>query len=295
MGRSPRSLSAFAILISALPAAAQFDALPDSNATWTETFWIGPGFPMTGTFYEYDPIQPDTLIAGQVFQKLRALSSFGQYYYGGALLDNGLGQVYAVQNGQAQPDLLYDFDVLPGDTVTDPLGVWQTDMKVLTVDTVVINGTQRKRIGIESIISPGGPPAYWIQGIGGNGGLFSTCGCSSVSGQTELVCMTVNDTVQFGGNVGGVGDCSLLLSSGSEGFALEEFTVFPVPAGDQLQWRPLGVQPIHAEVLDMDGRIVFAGNTGSNTLEVDGFSTGAYVLRLVDAKGKTLSTRFVKH
>lgn len=294
MGTSLRTLTAFATLLFALPAAAQFDALPDSNATWTETFYIGPGFPMNGTFYEYDPIQPDTLIAGQVFQKLRALSSFGQYYYGGALLDNGYGQVYMVPNGQAQPNLLYDFDVLPGDTVTDPLGVWQTDMKVLTVDTVVINGTQRKRIGIESTISPGGPSAYWIQGIGGNGGLFGTCGCSSVSGQTELVCMTVNDTVQFGGNVGGVGDCSLLLSADNDGIVPEAFTVFPVPTVDQLSWRPFSVQPVQAEVFGIDGRIVFAGIVGSNALPVGGFPIGAYLLRLVDTKGNVRTARFVK-
>lgn len=49
---------------------AQFDALPDSNATWTETFWIGPGYPYEGYFHTYDTASPDSVYNGEVYQKL---------------------------------------------------------------------------------------------------------------------------------------------------------------------------------------------------------------------------------
>ena len=70
MGTTRRPLFAFAILLTGLPVSAQFDALPDSNAAWTETFWIGPGYPYEGFFHTYDTTSPDTVYNGNVYQKL---------------------------------------------------------------------------------------------------------------------------------------------------------------------------------------------------------------------------------
>ena len=106
-------------------AVAQFDALPDSNATWTTSFWIGPGYPYQGFHHTYDALHPDTVINGVTYQRLLESG-----YYAGALLDNGLGQVYHVQPGTTEPVLLYDFDVVVGDAVYGVIVSVRADQRI---------------------------------------------------------------------------------------------------------------------------------------------------------------------
>ncbi|MBK8950572.1 MAG: hypothetical protein IPM68_17470 [Flavobacteriales bacterium] len=276
-----------------LPTHAQFDALPDANAGWTVSFWIGPGYPYEGYFYEYDAQSPDTVIAGDVFKKLNVTNTFGFTDYGGALRDNEMGQVYFCEPGGSVPALLLDFDVVPGDTVFNVFSMWMQDVFVWSVDTVLINGTPRKRIGLACVPNPIGVSAYWIQGIGGLGGFLFTNPCGSVSGIGELVCMTANDTVQWGPNVGGVGDCALALGAAEEPEPASDLSLHPVPAEDRLYLQ--GVMPgAQLEVLGADGRIVLASAAPQGPLDISTLVTGVHVLRVTDVDGKVRTARFVK-
>lgn len=281
-----------------LPAAAQFDALPDSNAAWTETFWIGPGYPYEGYFHTYDTTSPDTVYNGEVYQKL--LTAYSNNFivwgtgYGGAVRDNGLGQVYYWAPGEPDPVLLYDFDVQVGDTVEDVYSLWQQDVRVYSVDQITVNGTQRKRIGLECLDQPGFIGAYWIQGIGGNGGLVRTTACPSVSGIGALVCMTVNDTVQWGANVGAVGDCSLLLGQADVEAVEEPLFIYPNPADDRLMIAHQGNARVDVEVLGADGRSVLVAPLIGTELSIGTLPAGAYVLKAREASGKVRVARFVK-
>lgn len=281
-----------------LPAAAQFDALPDSNAAWTETFWIGPGYPYEGYFHTYDTTSPDTVYNGEVYQKL--LTAYSNNFivwgtgYGGAVRDNGLGQVHYWAPGEPDPLLLYDFDVQVGDTVEDVYSLWQQDVRVYSVDQITVNGTQRKRIGLECLDQPGFMGAYWIQGIGGNGGLFRTTACPSVSGSGALVCMTVNDTVQWGANVGAVGDCSLLLGQADVEAVEEPLFIYPNPADDRLTIAHQGNARVDVEVLGADGRSVLLAPLIGTELSIGTLPAAAYVLKAREASGKVRVARFVK-
>jgi hypothetical protein len=276
---------------------AQFDALPDSNATWTETFWIGPGYPYEGYFHTYDIASPDTIYNGEVYRKL--LSTYANNFsivgtgYGGAIRDNGLGQVYYWAPGEPDPALLYDFDVQVGDTVEDVHSIWTQDVRVYSVDQITVNGTSRKRIGLECLDQPGFIGAYWIQGIGGVGGLFRTSACPSVSGTGALVCMTVNDTVQWGVNVGGVGDCSLLLGT-AEASLDQGVSLSPNPAEDQLAITCASGAPVRVQVLAMDGRVILHRPLVTRTVDVAALPTGVYLLRAYGADGTAMTARFVK-
>jgi hypothetical protein len=288
-----------AILLLALPASAQFDALPDSNAAWTETFWIGPGYPYEGFFHTYDTTSPDTVYNGNVYQKL--LTTYSNNFiiwgtgYGGALRDNGLGQVYYWAPGEPDPVLLYDFDVQVGDTVEDVYSIWTQDVRVYSVDQTIVNGTQRKRIGLECLDQPGFIGAYWIQGIGGIGGLFRTTACPSVSGIGALVCMTVNDTILWGANVGAVGDCSLLLGQSDLDVAEESLVIYPNPATDRLSITRDGIGSADVEVIGPDGRLVLAMLLSGSELSLSTIPPGAYVLKAREASGEVRMARFVKH
>lgn len=299
MGTTRPLHSIAAILLLAVPVSAQFDALPDSNATWTETFWIGPEYPYEGFFHTYDTTSPDTVYNGEVYQKL--LTTYSNNFivygtgYGGALRDNGLGQVYFWASGEPDPVLLYDFDVQVGDTVEDVYSIWTQDVRVYSVDQVTVNGTQRKRIGLECLDQPGFIGAYWIQGIGGVGGLFRTTYCPSVSGSGALVCMTVNDTVQWGGNVGELGDCSLLLGRSELSTKEEALTIHPNPATDRLSISRIGNARLDVEVIGPDGRLVLAMPLTGTELSLNPLPAGTYVLKVREASGMVRMARFVKH
>ncbi len=258
---------------------AQFDALPDSNATWTTSFWIGPGYPFEGYFYQYDLIDPDTLIGGEGFKRLAETNNFGGPYYGGALRDNEAGQVYFCPSSETMPVLLYDFDVLPGDTVEDVMGLWLGDVGVYSVDTIVVNGTQRKRIGIECLASPGFASAYWIQGIGGTGGLLHTSACPSVSGTGALICMTENDTIQYGLNVGSVGACDIFLGEGS-GTVDAAPIMFPNPSDGSFRFNTTVLRCV---VRDAGGRELM--KIDGTEIDLGGHAPGIYFAEVSTASG----------
>ena len=261
--------------------AAQFDALPDSNATWTTSFWIGPGYPYEGYFHEYAPVDPDTIIGGEVFKKLLETNNFGGPYSAGALRDNEEGQVYYCPNS-GSPVLLYDFDVLPGDTIQDVMGLWVDDVGVYSVDTIVVNGTERKRIGLECLSSPGFASAYWIQGIGGNGGLLLTNACPSVSGSGTLICMTANDTIQYGLNVGSIGACDIFLGKGNATMNSDP-TVYPNPSNGSFMFTSTAAPGSRWKVRDANGRELI--DVEGDTIDLRGHAPGIYFAEFSTAYG----------
>ena len=203
----PINLS-ISLVLSSIPCSllSQFDAIPDSSAKWTIGSFEGPNQVASYDLYlQYDN---DTLIDGQEFGKLRFHPS-NTYY--GAIRDNGNGQVF-YHTTDNETHLLYDFDVIVGDTIFDVYvngfavsGLF--DMIVSSVDTLFIAGSAHRQIGISTLIM--GPPAvdFWVQGIGGSGGLVSTCGCGSVSGYNSLSCMSLNNTIMYGQLAGQQGSC----------------------------------------------------------------------------------------
>jgi Secretion system C-terminal sorting domain len=283
-----RNAIAFTSLFPSLTGVAQFNALPDSNATWMTSFWIGPGYPYEGYFYQYDPIDPDTIIGGEVFQRLLQTNNIGGAFYAGALRDNELGQVYYCAPS-ASPVLLYDFDVLPGDTVDDVMGIWMDDVGVYSVDTITVNGTQRKRIGLECLTSPGFADVYWIQGIGGIGGLLHTTACPSVSGIGTLKCMTENDVIQYGTNVGAIGACDVYLGMVEES-ETPSVSLRPNPSEGQFFVDVEKGQILQCTVFDPQGREVH--QVRGNTLDLSGHAPGMYTV-VVMTDQKTLRSALI--
>lgn len=286
--RTPRRTTiGLGLVLCALATHAQFDALPDSDATWAVSFWVGPGYPHEGEYYFYDELSPDTLLAGLDFKKLRASYSSGGYVYegsnyAGALRDNGLGQVFFVEPGSDEPWLLYDFDVLPGDTVSDVYSLWMEDVIVFEVDTIVLNGRPRKRIGLACLTSPDWSAYHWIQGIGGVGGLFYTNTCGSVSGSGVLVCMSENDTIQYGGSEGSPGMCDLYLGT-DEAITPTTITVAPNPSSGSFAIAAGKEAVLGCTVFDAYGAIVL--DTPGSSVDLSRRVPGVYGLVARTGKG----------
>lgn len=265
-------------------AVAQFDALPDSNATWTTSFWIGPGYPYQGFHHTYDPLHPDTVINGVTYQRLLESG-----YYAGALLDNGLGQVYHVQPGTTEPVLLYDFDVVVGDTVYGVFGLFEQDAVVVSVETIVVNDTPLLRVGVECSGMPSGV-VHWTQWIGGDGGLLTTTVCSSVSGTGALICMSVNDIGYFG-IVGEPVDCSFYM--GTPESVEQAVTPFPNPA-DEVLYIPNLVPGRNVELILGDGRTLRRLVMANGQVDVSDLLPGIHLMRIAAEGDAPLGVRFVK-
>lgn len=234
---------------------AQLQVLPVGNAKWVDGFWIGPGYPYDGWSYTMNTADEDTIVNGIPYERIVASQAY-------AIRDDGFGKVYFLIEGDDTERLLYDFDVIAGNTIRyDNEGQFYFDsLYVVVVDTIQVNGTDRRRIGVTGEFGSAFPSQYWIQGVGSDGGLFNPWQGPSVSGTSWLACMSVDGIVQFGGNVGEEFDCDIYLG---------QLEVKPAP--------PL---------------MVAAPNPGNSFLrvELNGVLSTVASLRSFDAQGRNIGT-----
>ncbi|MBK6627608.1 MAG: T9SS type A sorting domain-containing protein [Flavobacteriales bacterium] len=271
---------------------AQFKALPDSTAIWNFRMydtWQGL-FDWRRTYLLPGGV-PDTTINGQDYQSLSWYWDTGTWLeeFGGGLRESGSGQVFYYHPNTEQEHLLYDFDVSVGDSVlgvwvagTDPANGFTTTMYVTGVDTIILGGQARKRIGIQNIGVMGGPTGYWwIQGIGGSAGLLETAGEPILDVVYGLECMSSNDTVWWSwGPVGAPGACS---PNG-----VPEHVAFPVVVGPNpgtgrytLYGSTLPAQMI---VLDPQGREVL--RTRTHNIDLSAHPPGLYTVVVTTDQGR---------
>lgn len=267
-------------------AMAQFDALPDSNAQWQIYVYDGGIFAFESLLWIDS--SSDTLIDGDIYLNL---NNAGSYF----LHDNGLGQVYC-RDTTGTDHLLYDFDVNEGDTVFAVfyLSVEDEphvdDMVVDDVDSVLFAGKYRKRIGISPVGASQPGFFYWIQGIGGNQGLLTTCATFSVSIRPWLHCMSANDTIQFDGSI--FSDPGPLLSEGQPGNC---FMVTAVPEQITGPFQlPLSPNPStglfhltesseHISVYNAHGKLLFRQQ--GEEVDLTAYPPGVYIAVLEAGKG----------
>jgi hypothetical protein len=266
---------------------AQFHALPQGHAVWAVSFWIGPGYPYELWWYELDPAAADTVINGIPYERMSD----------GAIRDNLAGQVYFVPGGSEQEHLLYDFDVLPGDTIVYPPGVVLGDtLHVIAVDTIELAGIPRKQIAVSLTEQWFSGECYWIQGIGSIGGPFNICQGPSVSGTSWLTCMTEDGIFQFGGTGGEPGDCSIYYGIRTDQKKGARWSLYPNPGTTELNLEGSGTGRMDLLVAGPQGRLIgkWSFSSGLLRLNVQGWASGLYFLSLTDEKGVRRSLKWTK-
>lgn len=245
----------------------QFHSMPIGQSLWVQSWCIGPGFPCSGATYWYDALVNDTVINGIGYTWLNN---------GGAIRDDLAGKVHIVPLGDTQEQLLYDFSAQPGDTLSGLFSeIWGIHSQVIvTVDTVTINGEDRRRMGV-SHLDWGGSEAsnYWIQGVGSLTGPIQTCRCPSVSGMTALSCMSENGIAQYGGAVGQAYDCLIHLSVEELGVEYPVMTIHPNPSTGLFTLSGTDL-PVQVSVIDIQGREI--QRTRERTIDLAGHPPGIY-------------------
>lgn len=288
-----RSTLACVILSFAIPAChGQFDALPDSNAVWYDHFWDPWTYDWSATYYMSSELG-DTLINDTVYSALRGYGNWSSWpgIFCGGLFDNGIGQVYYYHPNTSSTNLLMDFDVMPGDSVVnvstgsafDNTTTLRT-LYIVQVDTILIGNRWRKAIGIV-----GAPPAqigydpihWWIEGIGGTGGLLETSGLMALDISGGLECMSLGDSILWHwGPAGYPGSC---LSVGIEEESNDhELRASPNPSTGRFQLS--GNFQVPAQVFDVVGSLVAAPT--SSTIDLTTQPPGIYTAVITSSAGR---------
>jgi|GEM_PF-2932561 len=193
----------FLLLLPAVAGAQDYVEFPDSNTIWCEAFRYSSFMPITTHFYKLG--NTDTTVFGRTYRKLyrSADTTFTESEgIGGIWEDVPARKVYLGPGTASNPGtLMYHFSVAVGDTIPDSANGgdnnWTGDLLVHSIDSVLINGSYRRRINLRFAMNPSvNIPDAWVEGMGNQvRGLKYFSGTIPNNGQwNELVCMFQDGT-----------------------------------------------------------------------------------------------------
>ncbi len=249
---------------------------------WTTTYWIGG----------------DTLIDGTAYTRIENRTAYWQSpilsmycttwheYTGEALFVREVDHRVFHRNTNGEERMIYDFTAEVGDTIPFPSAAYGDDQRgvVIGIDSILVNGTYRKRFTIPEIDGFGFGPPQIIEGIGGNRGPFQELyGQVGLSHGTRLLCV-----VEHGTSVHGEDPC-LLLTGVREPPLAAPVLVFPNPTNGPVHF---GVAPVQYLIADAVGRTVARGY--GHGVDLSDHPSGAYLLRTwVDPSTLSATVRLI--
>lgn len=267
-------------------------AFPTSNAVWTQRHGEGEANP---TFNIIGLKTSDVVIGGTTYHKL--YQSFNDAvldeseYIGG--LREDAGKVYYIGASSSSEKLIYDFNVVVGDTITNAF-TGSKDAVVHSIETVIISGVSHKRINFTMATStavwPGGA---WIDGIGNSslGGLLGsptmqpTCDCA-----TNTVCLTLGGTTEEYKNPSYASiDCQSSVHTANVNMNTPAVSVIPNPVtGTGHLMIPAEGKFNTIAIYSIVGRKVYSSSlNGAASIEIDqaNFVPGVYMYQLSGENG----------
>lgn len=274
------------LLVTITLASTSFAQTPllDASAQWDEKggYFSAPTSGITTFSYHLDG---DTLINGQTYYKVQRTGVDSVYMmvpmppytqfmgansmdaYMGALREDAVQRKwYMVFNGQSTEQLLYDFDLVVGSSISGTFGDCGSGPSVTYIDQVMIDGTSRNRYHLTF--------GYLIEGVGANTGLFGYLCQFFESGNCLEVFHQDGDTFVVDG-------CSPLTTSVSDLQANTGFDIGPNPATTILNIVPVDDAAYEIILLDARGRIALRERAqGRRSVDVSTLASGPYVAQL---------------
>lgn len=286
-------------------------------ATIASSFLVAQNWAPEGAVWHYSHVNPwlghneynsiqvegDTIIQGIQCQHLVKLKGAGNLRPLEEFMYEDNGQVFYYHEEQDSFFLLYDFNLLPGDTLTItatepfPFGMG-TDFIKIRIDSLSyldINGTSRVVQHITQLEAPGYNSEIsfeMIEGIGATTQMFywNSPYIADISKDTDLRCYQDPTLGQYSTGIAFVCDDVLLNGEGPEG-PIQDLAIYPNPAREFIGWSvPLGRYGV--QVWDMRGKILFEGEVTSNQLSMDGYSNGLYFIMITDRLGQRYGAKF---
>lgn len=215
-----------------------YHPLPESDAVWNLNFYNYCLANVTNENYSLS-FSGDTLINGQIYQKMicsqiQVISSFcglttTSGYKGAIRNDIASKKVFFVSPSGNSEQLLYDFNLQVGDTVSGYFGETISGFPeiVQSIDSVLIGNSFRKRWNLNPLYE-----VYFIEGIGSTYGLIELLPGGTISDipQRSINCFSQNGTSIYPSSPI---YCNLISSVNSNDPFIEMIKVFPNPFSKQ--------------------------------------------------------------
>ncbi|MCB0631909.1 MAG: T9SS type A sorting domain-containing protein [Saprospiraceae bacterium] len=284
----------FSLWLCTLSALSAQTAFPVQDAVWEEA-----AFTIAGQFIRYRLLCGDTTINDQSYAKLYDIQfpfdgeeipsdTIPPAVYAGSLRVDG-PQVYYLSPFQDEELLLYDFSLeaeasieLPNITMGN-----EGTYNVTNVDTVTIDGTERKRIFLENVF--GQTEDVWIEGIGSvvYGLLDRGLGLVFDSGsRLQCVQFTADDFV-FKPDINGpcwqvVTGCEILSHAFEHNAYAGKIRLFPNPSRGQVQLElPHDGATWQIELWGLDGRLLDQSEHRQGGYDWSRLPRGTYMLKVL--------------
>lgn len=198
------------ILFSGRAHTQSYHPIPEAGVIWQEYqfYTFIPCVYNTTLLYYFEG---DTLITNVYYQKLFSESNtvqtcsgvpepittlYPKQYEGAFRQDSSLRQAYFIRKDDATEKLLYDFNLVEGDSLyffADEFDIYSNPVVIQSVDSVMVEGTWRKRmLYLQEYDACGNTSSAVIEGIGNTRGViypklfpcsvYKTLDCVSVNG-----------------------------------------------------------------------------------------------------------------
>ena len=276
----------FSILLIACRALGQTLNFPDSNAIWSvydQKYFVDGDSLFNATLYNKYYTTNDSVVAS------------GAFY---ALLreDTTTGKVFSISAGQTQEQLLYDFSLQVGDTVSVypisfPYYTGAVKVQVDAVDSLLLGNTYHKRLKITGYDQNTGYDEYWIEGIGSTMGIFN----SGITGVVvfdiyypTLLCFERDGNLLYDNP--DFADCYEDYPTGlTELEFIQNINVFPNPFSQTVTVEA-GEIINSIKIIDLEGKIIKHALIESQKKQLDmtGINQGVYFVIIESAKHKAL-------
>ena len=280
---SPLLFLLFLLLQTLLLESQSYHPLVDDGKKWSTIHQESIMNPPTSDYIKFEG---DTLIAPYTYkhawQYLDAAMT-QKYLEGFIREDIGQQRVFFRFSDIAAEFLLYDFNAMPGDTlslhfnpypyVLDSIGTY-----------ALLTGEQRRSLYLHSAVYTFCTET-WVEGIGSiTKGVLNSGTCGYVGDDPKMLCAWENDSLKY--HHPGYSTCFTITGMDEVHQKKQRIAVSPNPASDEVTIRLADdlAGPVHMELLEFSGRIIFSQDlvTRKTTLDLKKHSIhpGIYLIRL---------------
>lgn len=267
---------------------------PSDSATWYSMYSWPEMIPPYVSYYtiKYEAIG-DTLINDLTYTKLYSefiYDTKSTNYEGAYRIDTDDECVYFIDNYDNTESLLYDFKLIPGDTIIISGSNYEPySLVCLDTSSILINGTPHKTYSIHSYLS-NGTSCYtqWVKGLGSLRMPIETdvfCG-ASFEWVYDLTCFYYKDLKMYEWEMNPYfTGCYGHDIVGIEEHPIENLQVVPNPVVDlsKLLGYKNDHQKINYQLLDITGRIIYEQNNTQHSeivINKSNYTSGIYFLRV---------------
>ena len=203
-------------------------------------------------------------------------------------------KIYYLPSGQSTDTLLYNFNLMVGDTLPKTYNNLSYAINVVnSIDSVIVGSAYHKRFNIFDAGS-GSSLSYvsLIEGVGSTFGLYAQL-VPPFEGQNILNCFWANDSLAYP-----VGAYCFPLTVGLTGYYAPDnnISLYPNPSFGKFQVSISGLNYSKLEITDVLGEITYHTVVKNKITELDLSDkvAGIYFLKLYDSKGNVVIKKIIK-